>query len=109
MAAAARPATISIRTCSSRKKKGPTAMGASAEPNMTPSIVFWARSIIPSARAPSAEIGALDHLVLGELAGLAREGHAALLHEIEVMRHFQCHVRVLLDQEDGDAVAVEIG
>ncbi len=61
-----------------------------------------------SIRPPRAEIGALDHLVLGELAGRAAEGHAALLHQIEMMRDLQRHVGVLLDQEDGGAVAVEL-
>ncbi len=40
--------------------------------------------------------------------GVPLEGDAPLLHQEELMRHLQRHVRVLLDQEDGGAVAVEL-
>src|SRR5918993_3230210 len=57
--------------------------------------------------AACAEIGALDHLVLRELAGRAAEGHPPLLHEVEAMRDLECLVGVLLDEKERRAVAIE--
>jgi hypothetical protein len=41
-------------------------------------------------------------------AGRSPEGDAPLLHQEELMRHRERHVGVLLDQEDGGAIAIEL-
>src|SRR6266508_1046911 len=82
---------------------------------MRPSIVFWTRStIVPplpasARRAAGAEIGALDDLVFRQLPRRAAERDAPLLHQEELMGDLQRHVGVLLDEEDGGPVAIELG
>src|SRR5262245_39105944 len=85
---------------------------------MTPSMSDWKKAIMgwsrpspPHAGRESflrSEIRPLDHFGFGELAGGAAEGHLAELEEIEVVRHLERHVGVLLDQEDRRTVAVEL-
>jgi hypothetical protein len=50
----------------------------------------------------------VDDLVLGERSRIAAEGDPALLDQVEMMRDPQRHVRVLLDEEDRRAVAVQL-
>src|SRR3712207_4980495 len=80
----------------------PSASSAYEAPSAMPSRVFWTSS------ASRAKVGAPDDFVLGERAGIAAEAHASLLHEEEMLRHLQRHVRVLLDEKDGGAVAVQL-
>src|SRR5262245_27563425 len=96
-------------------KVKPSASSPYDAPIITPSMVFWTRSTIgqrPSFRsaggAARPEIGALDDLILRQLTGHPFEGDAPLLHQIELMRHLERHVGVLLHQEDGGAVAIEL-
>src|SRR5688572_29108363 len=81
----------------------PTARSAYDAPAVKPSSVFWTKSTSRAKIAPP------YHFILRERTRIAAEGDAPLLHQVEALRHAQRHVRVLLDEEDGRAVAVQIG
>ena len=61
------------------------------------------RSCTVSGLALLSKVGALDHIILGKGSRIARKTHATLLHQVKMLRHFQRHVRVLLDEQDGRA------
>src|SRR5207247_2036985 len=69
---------------------------------------FRRKTLWSAGGTAGAEVSALDDLVLGQLAGRSPEGDAPLLHQEELMRHRERHVGVLLDQEDGGAIAIEL-
>src|SRR5688572_13662660 len=82
-------------------------MRAYEAPAARPSSVFWTRSASTSVLR-RAQVGSPDDLVLGERAWIARERHLALLHQVKMLGDLQRHVRVLLHQENADAVAVQL-
>src|SRR5262245_26986027 len=98
-------------------KVKPSASNPYDEPIITPSRVFWARliislyrrcAVVSAGRAASPQISTLDDLLLGQLAGHAPERDVPPLHQQESMSYLQCHMCVLLDEQDGGSIVIEL-